>query len=76
MFPRPLPRARWVWLGLIGTAAAVDFWCDQGEPDADTLTENIRDWFHVDTPAGKAAFTLALTVGANWLHGHILKEIV
>lgn len=75
MFPRPLPRSRVIWPTAIAALAALDMWCDRGEPDSDTLSEFLREVFAVDTPAGKAAFTLALTVGANWLHNHILKEI-
>lgn len=73
--PRPLPRHRLVWPSLIGALIALDVWADQGDPDQDTLSELVREWFRVDTPYGKAAFTLALACGANVLHGHICKVV-
>ena len=73
--PRPLPRASAVWLGIIGGAAALDYWCDLGDPDQDTLSEFTRAVFCVHTTTGKVAFTAALGVGATWLHSHILKEL-
>lgn len=75
MLPRPLPRASAVWLGIIGGASLLDWYLDQGEPDNDTCSEQIRRLFFVHTPAGKAAFTLALAGGASWLHGHICKTL-
>lgn len=75
MLPRPLPKASAVWLGIIGGAAALDYWCDLGDPDQDTLSEFTRLMFRVHTPAGKVAFTAALAGGATWLHSHILKEL-
>lgn len=57
---RPMRRAPLVWLGIIGGAAALDWWADQGEPDFDTCSEQIRRIFYTHTPAGKAAFTFAL----------------
>jgi hypothetical protein len=76
MLPRPLPKASAVWLGIIGGASLLDWYCDQGEPDFDTCSEQIRRLFRVHTPAGKVAFTAALAGGATWLHSHILREIV
>lgn len=75
MLRRPLPRAEIVWIVALGGPALLDYWCDLGEPDSDTLSEHIRSWFHVETPAGKAAFTLALTAGTTWFYNHILKEV-
>lgn len=75
MLPRPLPQSRWLWLGVLVGPSLIDYWCDLGEPDGDTLSEHIRAWFHVDTPAGRVAFTAALAVGSTWLHSHILKEL-
>lgn len=75
MLPRPLPRHRVLWPTLIGALALLDWWADRGEPDQDTLSELLREWFAVDTPAGRAAFTAALAVGAGVLHSHILKEL-
>ncbi len=73
--PRPLPRAEWVWAVMIGGPALLDYWCDRGDPDNDTLSEHMRRWFRTDTAAGKFAFTLALATGASWLHGHILRDV-
>jgi hypothetical protein len=75
VLPRPLPRADLVWLVVLGGPALLDYWYDRGEPDADTLSERIRDWFQVDTPLGKVAFTVTLAAGAHWLHRHILKPL-
>lgn len=75
MLPRPLPRASTIWLGIIGGAAALDYWCDLGDPDQDTLSEFARRVFATHTPTGRAAFTLALAGGSAWLHSHILKQL-
>lgn len=75
MLPRPLPAAPTIWLGIIGGAAALDWWADRGEPDLDTCSEQIRRLFRTDTIPGRIAFTLALGAGSTWLHAHILKQI-
>jgi hypothetical protein len=75
MLPRPLPRASTIWLGIIGGAAALDWWCDMGDPDEDTISECCRKVFAVHTPPGRVAFTVALAAGSTWLHSHILKQL-
>lgn len=68
-----LPRPRVVWPALIGAVALLDWWCDRGEPNGDTLSELLREWWRVETPLGRAAFTASLALGANALHSHICK---
>lgn len=63
------------WALGIGHLAVLDWLRDRGEPDADTLSEVIRDVFRVDTPHGRLAFTLTLAAGAAVLHRHICKEM-
>lgn len=75
MLPRPLPGARWLWIGVAAVPSLIDYWCDLGEPDGDTASEHIRRLFHTDTPLGKAAFGLCLAGGAEVLWRHIVKEI-
>lgn len=71
---RPLPRAPIVWLGIIGGAAALDYWCDLGDPDSDTISECVRGLV-TRTPGGKAAFTASCVLVPTWFYNHILKEI-
>lgn len=65
------PRAEWVLFG--AHFAALDYIRDRGEPDADTLSEVIRDTFQVHTRIGHIAFTAALTGAAVLFHRHICK---
>lgn len=62
------------WTAGITYLAFLDWYRDRGEPDGDTLSECIRDAFHVHTPRGRIAFTLTLAAGAAVLHRHICKE--
>lgn len=68
-----LPRPRVVWPALIGALALLDWWCDRGDPNGDTVSEIVRDWWAVETPLGRATFSLTLTGAAVALHRHICK---
>lgn len=61
------------WSLAVGHLAVLDWIRDRGEPDRDTLSEVIRETFHVDTPAGRAVFTAVLGLGAVAFHRHICK---
>ena len=65
------PPVEWV-LG-ISYLAALDAIRDHGEPDGDTLTEVLRDWFHVETPGGRARLATTITAGAVLLYRHLVK---
>lgn len=70
---RPLPGARAVWVGIIGGAAALDYWCDLGDPDQDTLSEHVR--MLVDKhPAGRHLFAVSCVAVPAWFYRHISKE--
>lgn len=73
--PRPLPRASAVWLGIIGGFAALDLWCDSGEPDGDTFTEFVRSIYRTDTLPGQAAIAATLGAGGVWLFDHFCKVV-
>lgn len=75
MLPRPLPRAEYIWLAVIGGSSLLDWWADQGEPDQDTLSECARRLFRTDTPAGRVALTATIAVGATWLRRHLCKVV-
>ena len=66
------PPAEWT-LG-IGYLAVLDALRDRGEPDGDTLTECLREAFHVDRPEGRAALAAAITAGAALLYRHLVKR--
>lgn len=72
---RPLPRASTIWLGIIGGAAALDWYLDRGEPDGDTCSELIRRIYFVHTPLGKTVFGLTLLGGTDLLWRHITKPV-
>lgn len=63
------------WALDIAKLGVLDVIRDQGEPDGDTLSECIRVWFRVHTPAGRAAFTVALGAGGVAFWRHICKEV-
>lgn len=67
-----LPRPAHVWGGIALGVTLLDYWCDQGEPNGDTLSEQTRRLFHTDTPLGKAAFALFLAGGVRVLYPHIV----
>lgn len=77
MFPRPLPRARAVWISIIGVPLAIavplDIWCDRGEPDSDTLSEYVR--VVIDAIPGGRKLFLAGCIGVPaCVYRHISKE--
>lgn len=74
MLPRPLPRAPAVWLGIIGGAAALDYWADRGEPDLDTISECCRQ-FVGKTPGGRHLFAAACIGVPWWFYDHIVSGL-
>lgn len=75
MFPRPLPQSRVVWPSLIAALAALDWYCDRGEPDGDTLTELVRSLLRPETTPGRIATAALLGAGAEVLYTHFCKVV-
>lgn len=61
------------WAMGIAHLVALDFVRDHGDPDGDTLTEVLRDVFHVDTTTGRRALAVAIGVGGLALYTHLVK---
>jgi hypothetical protein len=68
----PGPGARW---GAIGAAVVgYELWTIYNEPDGDTLSEVLREVFHVNSPAGKAGWWLFWGGVSVWVGLHIADE--
>lgn len=65
------PPVEWV-LG-IGYLAVLDAIRDRGEPDGDTLTEVLRETFHVETPGGRSVLRATIAAGGVLLYRHLAK---
>lgn len=61
-----------VWGGLLGAAFVYEMWGVFNKADGDTLSERVRDWFHVRTRPGKAVFTICWLGLTVWFIPHIL----
>lgn len=57
----------------IGYLVVLDVIRDRGEPDKDTLSECIRDGFHVETRRGRIAWRVALIASVLVFDRHIAK---
>lgn len=61
------------WALGIAYLGVIDVLRDRGEPDGDTLSEVLRDLFHVDHPVGRLALGGAIAVGGRALYRHLTK---
>lgn len=66
-----VPAAEWGLFAL--HVAVVDWLRDRGEPDADTITEVLREVFRVHTAPGRAALATTLAGGSVVLYRHLCK---
>jgi hypothetical protein len=65
-----------VWAGIVvgvgGGVAALDLWCDAGEPDNDTLTECGRALLD-KLPFGWELFAVSCVGVPAWFYRHMAK---
>jgi hypothetical protein len=61
-----------VWASLLAAGAVVEVWAILNQVPGDTLSERTRTWFHVNTPAGYALFTVVWLAFSAWFLVHIL----
>lgn len=57
------------WVALFGVMEANAV---RSEAEGDTLSERLRDWWKVKTPAGRLGFTAAWSIFAMTFLGHIV----
>jgi len=65
-------RPRQVWAILIGAPVAVELWAFLTDHPEWTLSPHLRCLSRCDTPAGRAAVTVATGAGATWLAHHLI----
>lgn len=63
---------RITWAVLIGAPTALELWAFLTGRDHWTLSPHLRCVARADTPAGRAAVTVATGAGATWLAHHLI----
>jgi hypothetical protein len=60
------------WGAVLGTAFAYEMYGVFNGREGDTLSEQVRAWFHTSTRPGKAAFVIAWLGLTAWFIPHII----
>lgn len=74
MLPRPLPRAKLIWVTVIAVPSVLDWWASIGAADSDTLSETVRDTL-ARIPFGKEVFCVGWGGLSLWIVPHILRGL-
>jgi hypothetical protein len=72
----PLARVRpdLVWASLLAAGVAYETYALNNGREGYTLSENVRSWFHVESPAGKLAFASGWLALSAWFVPHIISK--
>lgn len=63
------------WAALAAAGVVYEVRAIRGQHWDNTLSDATRDLFRTDTPAGRAAFTIAWGGLALWFHHHVIREL-
>jgi hypothetical protein len=68
-------RPSLVWGGLLGSLTALDIYCAYNATEGDSLSECVREWFHTDTPQGRAAVVIGWSALTVWVIPHWCRAV-